>query len=203
MSKITSPTLILLATAVVGVSAGATSPVSATWDEPAVQSQPKRIRKTPNIDPRIGPLKPAQSTEQQGDPQSVQAIASNKRVKTIAAFYLCDVELQRLSLATGKTVQALQFTISSREDGSFVYGGKDPLDTWSSYNLVDNGEWRMLERAGTIEGEEMEAMNAQISGAVLAARINRQTGEFSAENNSGAGANAVKRTYTGFCTGGV
>ncbi len=167
-----------------------------------------QLRTKPVLGP-TNPVKPAQLSE----PQTSFRPAPRPKVvapKNIKAFYNCDVETVTEKMGQKVTRQE-QFTLSALDDGSLVYGGKDPRSTDFRYKLVDDGEWRLIESAGWIQGREpseggamSKGPNARpTSGWITSPRIHRSTGEYVSVSWGEAFGIRSQYTSTGRCSGGV
>lgn len=156
------------------------------------------------------PVKPSQPSEPETSFRPASARPKVVVPKNIQAFYNCDVETVTEKMGQKVTRQE-QFTLSALDDGSLVYGGKDPSSTDFRYKLVDDGQWRLIESVGWIEGRgpgEGGAMpkgpNARpTSGWITSPRIHRSTGEYLSESWGEAFGIRSQYKSNGTCSGGV
>ena len=170
----------------------------------------QQIRTRTNTVPvRVPSNRPVQSTEPDKPKQGPPEVSQVKVPKSIKAAYYCTVDATQSTMGKQGSTEQRVFTISALDDGSLVYGGKDPLDSQRRFSLVDEGEWRVMIFVGWIEGYGPPNPASQGIGSALASkwnitpRIHRNTGEFSASSTKSFGGLKATTVYAGTCTGGV
>lgn len=172
----------------------------------AVAPASAQMRTRPVIAP-TGPVKPVRSSESEAPSASASAVPTAALQKKVKAAYYCNIEIATRSIGKEETPKQEQFTLSALDDGSLVYGGKDPASTNARYQLIDDGEWRVIEFVGWIKGREPPKgmlLPKMSSGSwTISPRIHRNTGEYSAQSLGQAFGISSSSIATGSCTGGV
>jgi hypothetical protein len=183
----------------------ATAPAAA---QAGTDGQQIRTR-TSGVPVRVPSNRPVQSTEPDKLKQGPPEVSQVKVPKSIKAAYYCTIEITLSSMGKVGAPQQRQFTISALDDGTLVYGGKDPLDSQRRFSLVDEGEWRAMIFVGWIEGYGPPNPASQgisspwASKWSITPRVHRDTGEFSARSSVRFGPITETSTYSGSCSGGV
>lgn len=186
----------------------ASSATSLAAAQTGAEEQQVRTR-TSTVPVRVPSKRPVQSTEAEKPKQGPPELSQVKVPKSIKAAYYCTIEVTVSSMGKVGAPQQRQFTISALDDGTLVYGGKDPFDSQRRFSLVDEGEWRVMKFAGWIEGQAptnpaYQGMSSPFASKwSVTPRIHRNTGEFSAQSSARIGPITETSTYSGSCTGGV